>query len=108
MPESKLVPFIAAGVGYTNFYTPNTSSIKDHSAGLFNYGVGLKYFVAPDVALRGDVRHAVLFHDIGSDNDSGNNNLEYSVGLTFLFGGERKAGADQSNPDHPPVHITPP
>ena len=108
MPESKLVPFIAAGIGYTNFYTPNTNSIKEHSAGPFHYGVGLKNFVGPDVALRGDVRHAVLLHDIGSDNDSGNNNLEYSVGLTFLFGGEKKAVAAISDTDAPKVTFTSP
>ena len=108
MPEAKLVPFIAVGVGYTNFKTANTPSIKEHSAGLFNYGGGLKYFVAPDVALRGDVRHAVLSHEIGNDNDAGNNNLEYSVGLTFLFGGERKSVAATSDTDAPQVTFTSP
>ncbi len=86
-PDNNFVPFIAVGGGGTNFNTPNTPSAKSHYAGLVNYGVGVKYFVAPDVALRGDVRHAVLVHD------TGDNNLEYAVGLTFQFGGERKAVA---------------
>jgi outer membrane beta-barrel protein len=84
MPDSTLVPFVAAGFGGTSFTIPNTPSAENHYAGLFNYGAGLKYFVAPDVALRGDLRHVLLFNDLGT------NNLEYSVGLTFQFGGVRK------------------
>jgi outer membrane beta-barrel protein len=87
MPENNLVPFVAIGGGGTNFNIPNTPSAKSHYAGLVDYGVGVKYFVAPDVALRGDVRHVLLVHDTGS------NNLEYSVGLTFQFGGVRKTVA---------------
>ncbi len=87
MPENNLVPFVALGGGGTNFNIPNTPSAKSHYAGLVDYGVGVKYFVAPDVALRGDVRHVLLVHDTGS------NNLEYSVGLTFQFGGVRKVVA---------------
>lgn len=85
MPNEKLVPFVAAGFGATDFIEPDSPNNRNHYAALFSYGLGLKYFVADDVALRGDVRHAVLFDDIGD------NNLEYSVGLTFQFGGEKKA-----------------
>ena len=84
MPDSNVVPFIAVGGGGTSFYTPNGINAKSHYAGLVNYGVGLKYFIAPDVALRGDVRHVLLVQDTGS------NNLEYSVGLTFQFGERAK------------------
>lgn len=87
MPREKLVPFVAAGFGGTDFIEPDSPNNRNHYAGLFSYGLGLKYFVADDVALRGDVRHAVLFHD------TGDNNLEYSVGLTFQFGGVKKAVA---------------
>ena len=87
MPDNNLVPFIAVGGGGTSFKTPQTPSMKDHSAGLADYGGGIKYFVSPDVALRGDVRHAILF------DDTGHNNLEYSVGLTFQLGGVRKTTA---------------
>jgi outer membrane beta-barrel protein len=90
-PDNNLVPFVALGGGGTNFNIPNTPSAENHYAGLVNYGVGVKYFVAPDVALRGDVRHVLLVHDLGS------NNLEYAVGLTFQFGGVRKAVAAISN-----------
>jgi OmpA-OmpF porin, OOP family len=87
MPDSDFVPFIAVGGGGTNFKTPQTPSVKSHYAGLVNYGVGLKYFVADNVALRGDVRHVVLVKDLGE------NNLEYSAGLTFQFGGKEKVAA---------------
>ncbi|NTW99872.1 MAG: outer membrane beta-barrel domain-containing protein [Geobacteraceae bacterium] len=87
MPQSNLVPFVVLGGGGTNFNTPNTPSAKSHYAGLVNYGAGVKYFVTPDLALRGDVQHVLLVHD------TGDNNLEYSVGLTFNFGGKRKTVA---------------
>jgi len=85
MPQNNFVPFVALGGGGTNFNIPNTPSEKSHYAGLVDYGGGVKYFVNPDLALRADVRHAILVHD------TGNNNFEYSVGLTFNFGGVRKA-----------------
>lgn len=85
MPDNNFVPFVALGGGGTNFNIPNTPSAESHYAGLVNYGGGVKYFVNPDIALRGDVRHVLLVHDTGKHN------LEYAVGLTFNFGGERKA-----------------
>jgi outer membrane beta-barrel protein len=87
MPQNNFVPFVALGGGGTNFNIPNTPSEKSHYAGLVDYGGGVKYFVNPDLALRADVRHAILVHDLGD------NNFEYSVGLTFNFGGKRKTVA---------------
>ena len=87
MPDGNFVPFVVLGGGGTNFNIPNTPSAESHYAGTVSYGGGVKYFVAPDVALRGDVRHTILVHD------TGDHNLEYAVGLTFNFGGERKAVA---------------
>ena len=87
MPKSNLVPFVVLGGGGTNFNIPNTPSAKNHYAGLVNYGAGVKYFVNPDIALRGDVRHVLLVHD------TGDHNLEYAVGLTFNLGGKRKTVA---------------
>lgn len=99
MPDSNLVPFIAIGGGGTNFNTPHTPSAKSHYAGLVDYGGGVKYFVTPDIALRGDVRHAILIHD------TGDNNFEYSVGLTFQFGGVKKAVAAVSSGEKKAVAI---
>jgi len=57
MPERQFVPFIAAGYGASLLHNPG---LRDDSTGLFNYGLGLKYFVADWVALRGDMRHLVI------------------------------------------------
>lgn len=85
MPDGTFVPFLAVGGGGTSFTISDTPSAENHYAGLVNYGGGIKYFVADNVALRADVRHVLLV------NDTGRNNLEYSVGLTFQFGGAKKA-----------------
>lgn len=88
MPKSNFVPFVEVGGGVTHFKVPSTPSIgHPYYIGQVNYGAGVKYFVNPDVALRADVRHAILVQD------TANNNLEYAVGLTFNFGGKRKAVA---------------
>ena len=90
MPDSNFVPFVAIGGGGTNFKTPdvpNSGNNQSHYAGLFNYGGGVKYFVSDNVAIRGDVRHIVLVHD------TGDNNFEYTAGLTFQFGGAQKVMA---------------
>jgi len=64
IPQSNFVPFIAVGGGGTNFNIPQTPSMNNGSAALVDYGGGFKYFVAPGVALRGDVRHAILLNDV--------------------------------------------
>lgn len=84
-PENKFVPFIAVGGGNVNFHIPDTPSMKNHHSGLVNYGIGFKYFLTDNVALRGDARHVYLL------NGSEHNNLEYSGGLTFQFGGKKNA-----------------
>lgn len=48
--------------------------------GLFgNYGVGVKYKIAEQIALKADVRHLI-------ETDHGDNNLLYTVGLAIPFG----------------------
>jgi OOP family OmpA-OmpF porin len=86
-PNGTLVPFIEAGVGVTQ--TKNTSGgLPNHGRGMFDYGAGLKYFLSDTVALRGDVKQA-LFTE-GGDSRT---NMEYTVGLTFLLGAEKKTVA---------------
>ncbi len=84
MPESKLVPFVAVGVGgqsidYRGGHSDRTRFTPD-------YGAGLKYFITDWIGLRADVRHVLA---IGSVY----NNLEYTLGLTFYFGGAKPAAA---------------
>ena len=84
IPDSKLVPFLAVGVGGMSIdYSGNTS---DKTRATVDYGAGLKYFVTDWLALRGDVRHVLAFGSVHS-------NLEYGLGLTFYFGGAKRAVA---------------
>ena len=77
------VPFLAAGIGgmHHEFPAEGLGFYPEYAA---NYGAGIKYFVADSVALRGDVRHVIL-------PDDELNNLEYTVGVTFLIGGKQPA-----------------
>jgi len=79
MPSKRLVPYIAAGVGGIIFDPEQAGSDRDFAV---NYGAGIKYFLSENVALRGDVRHVISFSETQS-------NLLYTVGVTFLFGGEK-------------------
>ena len=77
MPDSKLVPFLAAGVGGMSInYTDST---PNQNRTVVDYGAGLKYFLMDWLALRGDVRHVLSFGSVHS-------NLEYTIGLTFYCG----------------------
>jgi OOP family OmpA-OmpF porin len=83
-PDGPLVPFISAGVGVTQTDS-GSDGIRDHGRGMFNYGVGLRYFFTDTVALRGDVKQSLF-----SEGGDSRINMEYTVGLTFLFGAEPK------------------
>ena len=77
MPDQKLVPYVAAGLGAI-YSSPAVGADRDHL--LFNYGVGIKYYILDDlIALRADVRHLVDFPEP-------DNSLQYSAGLTFQLG----------------------
>ncbi len=75
MPDNKLVPYVAAGLGGI---TLEDNPDGNNTNPLFDYGAGVKYFLNENVALRGDVRHMVTF-------DDHYNNLVYAVGLAFQF-----------------------
>jgi OOP family OmpA-OmpF porin len=83
MPSERLVPYIAAGLGGITIDPDNANSDQDFAV---NYGAGLKYFLSENVALRADARHVISFDETQS-------NLIYTVGLTFLFGGEKEKKA---------------
>lgn len=88
MPDHKLVPYVAAGLGAI-YSSPDIGADRDHL--LFNYGIGVKYFILDDlIALRADVRHLVDFPEP-------DNSLQYSAGLTFQLG--------KSSPPPEPVVI---
>jgi OOP family OmpA-OmpF porin len=78
-PENTLVPYIAAG-----FSGLSITDRKEH--GVFDYGVGAKYFLHDRFALRGDVRH--LLYGIDGRTTS---NVEYTLGAYIPFGGATPA-----------------
>jgi OOP family OmpA-OmpF porin len=82
MPQEKLVPYVAAGVGGTNAENPIT--IPNENDFLFDYGAGVKYFLSDNWALRADIRHLLVF-------DGGRQDWESTIGLTFFFGGMKPA-----------------
>ncbi len=87
LPNSPLVPFVAVGVGgihYSTSYNDTTDGKRDKFA--VDYGAGVKYFLSDNWALRADVRHVMPFDDV-------HNNLLYTIGLSFAFGGAKKAAA---------------
>jgi len=76
-PGNRFVPFVAAGVGSTRY------SAFDRNKITVDYGAGLKFFLTDNLALRADVRHLLPFNDRYND-------LLYTVGLNFSFGGAKK------------------
>lgn len=97
LPDSDLVPYLAAG--YSGI-TLDRENQKTNNHGVFDYGVGLKYFVTDELALRGDFRHLVF-------RESGETlyNYEYTVGVTYQFGGEKPAPAPVPAPVVEPAPV---
>jgi OOP family OmpA-OmpF porin len=86
-PEGPFVPFISVGIGATQ--NKNTSDgMPDHGRGMFDYGVGLRYFLSDTVAIRGDIKQALF-----SEGGDSRTNEEYTIGLTFLLGAKKKTVA---------------
>lgn len=85
MPESKFNPFLVAGFGATNF----NPKINDTDMLSFNAGVGAKYWVAENIALRVDLRDN-LVSEVFSHRY---HNLSAAAGLVFRFGGSDKPAA---------------
>ena len=97
MPEGPLVPYLAAGYGG---HSRDIEDSRDDTRGAFNYGVGAKFFMTDAMALRGDVRHLVM-----RDDSITFHNLEYTVGVDFLFGGTKPAAAAVASA--PPAEAVP-
>lgn len=83
IPQSKLVPFLAVGIGGLRSYF-NKDNYDD--SGLISYGAGAKYALSDNVALRADARMMSVFY-----NPAVVYNYEYTLGLDFQFGGKIKA-----------------
>lgn len=77
-PDSAFVPYLAAGYSGVKF---DGNGISNKTHGAFDYGVGAKYFLTDDVAIRGDVRHIIYGINSGTYND-----LEFTLGAYYQFG----------------------
>ena len=87
-PDGRFVPYLSAGFGIMYFDGDDYDVDSDY---MMNWGVGAKYFVGDNTALRADLRHIVDFHsDREWDRTSGDDidhNYMATVGLFFQFGG---------------------
>ncbi|MBN1959103.1 MAG: OmpA family protein [Desulfuromonadales bacterium] len=93
-PTEKLVPYLVAGLGGI-YSDPDVGTERDHL--LFNYGVGVKYFILDNlIALRADVRHLLDFPEP-------DHNLQYSAGLVFQLGKPAPAPVPVAAPAPTPV-----
>jgi OmpA-OmpF porin, OOP family len=101
MPSGPLVPYLAAGFGGQS-RDSHASNVGDSTHGAFNYGGGVKYFVRDALAIRGDVRGLLLKHDRNTFN-----NIEYTVGVDFLFGGVKPMAAAVAKPEPEPEPAPP-
>jgi len=101
-----LVPYFALGGGIAHLDGPTIDNKVDAEV---QYGVGMKLFITDSLAFRLDARHVLLFDKwIRNAVDSnGNwvkrgskhyNNLELTLGVSYLFGG----GAADSDGDGVP------
>jgi OOP family OmpA-OmpF porin len=102
-PENAFVPYLAAGYSGLHF---DANGIDGKVRGAFDYGIGAKFFLNDNFALRGDVRHIIY-----TMNDRTNNNLEYTLGAYIPFGGVKPAVKPVEPPPAPapvPMVVEPP
>jgi OOP family OmpA-OmpF porin len=99
IPDGKFNPFILAGIGGAH-YNPRINNTGDMAA--FNVGVGAKYWVTDNIALRVDLKDYMVteilqetYHNFGA-----------TIGITFAFGGKAKpapAPVEKYEPTPEPV-----
>ncbi len=82
IPEKSYNPFIFAGVG--NAYMKPIDGSYNHV--LVEIGVGVKYFLTDNIAIRADIR----------DIQEKYNNVAATAGLVFTFGGKAKSARAQA------------
>ncbi len=82
-PENVLVPFVAGGAGIESIENNKGYS---RTRAMYDYGLGLKYFLTDNFAIRGDVRHILYSYDSVALN-----NIEYTIGAYIPFGGAQPA-----------------
>ncbi len=90
MPDKKLVPFVAVGLGGYNLSGPSVL-VSRKEMGFMDYGAGVKYFLNDRLALRADVRQ--ILANAGA--------FEYTLGVTIPFGGAKGVTKPVSAPAAP-------
>lgn len=77
-PNNVFVPYLAAGYSGVKY---EGTGVNKKTHGAIDYGVGAKYFMTDDIAIRGDVRHIHYGYNTWKYND-----LEFTLGAYFQFG----------------------
>ena len=88
-----------APVSATSIATRTATDVNNNDA-TANAGIGFKYFITEDVALRADTRAIMSFHATPALEISKNDywiNYEYTLGVQFLFGGKKPVVAKLLN-----------
>jgi OOP family OmpA-OmpF porin len=83
MPDGNFNPYVSVGVGGTR-YRPSIST-KDMTN--IDFGSGVKLWASDNIALRVDLRD----HMVTEILQETYHNIEATIGITFAFGGEKKA-----------------
>jgi OmpA-OmpF porin, OOP family len=97
LPQYRLTPFVAAGVGGQTLNYPR--GVQNTTAFVADYGGGVKYFLTDRLALRADIRHLYVF-------DNAKKDIEYGIGLSFLFGGAKAAPGPSPEPLYSPLGLS--
>lgn len=100
LPDNRLVPYLAAGYGGVNLGT-ETGGNKT-SKGAFDYGIGARFYLTDDIALRADARH--ILYSEGSTR----NNFELTAGVAFFFDGRCNCEVPKAPEPPPPPAPAPP
>ena len=80
IPEGNFNPFITAGYGRAN-YSPEIINTRDMD--IISFGLGAKYWLRDNIALRFDLRDNMVF-------DETIHNIQATLGIVFAFGGKAK------------------
>jgi OmpA-OmpF porin, OOP family len=100
MPGNRLMPFLAAGLGGNTI--SYSGGAKDSTDASLDYGAGIKYLLSDSWALRGDLRNVLVFNRTNQVWS----NLEYTVGLSYLFGGAAKPAPPPPQPPSPTSNLS--
>jgi OmpA-OmpF porin, OOP family len=89
MPDKTFTPFFALGIGAAHLDRPTSSSV---TKGMFDAGIGVKYFITEKIAFRADIRDMLVW------SDSQPHHLAANAGFTFVIGGKAPKPAPKPEP----------